>query len=246
MATNGNGKQRDPELHKMHRSRVKDNFRASGLKGFQDHNILEMLLFYAIPRIDTNEIAHRLINRFGSLHKVFDADISELQTVDGIGLEAATLIKFFPEVFKAYELSKNTEHPCIFDSKSASKYLSGHFVAATEEIMVVLFLDSQGRPIRTFSVSQYKQDEVGADLSVIMKLAAIENAKAIVLAHNHISGFAIPSNNDIEFTVQLIERCKALDIAFCDHIIFANNDICYLSKDKKMLKRIKRGSMLFE
>ena len=231
-----NTKNRDAELHRLHRQRVRASFRENGFKGFHEHNILEMLLFYGIPRVDTNETAHRLINAFGSFHAVFDADFEQLLTVPGIGIEAATLIKFFPAVFKAYELSKNTEKTTILDSESAERYLSGFFKGATSEILVVLLLDGQGSVIRHVEFTQYMVDEVGADLSSIVRLALLNNAKGIVLAHNHVNGFANPSNNDIEFTENLIKQCNTVNVAVCEHIIFANNDVCHLSKNKRMKK----------
>ncbi len=237
-----NGRQRDPSLHKDHRQRMKSNFRETGLNGFQDHNILEMLLFYAIPRVDTNEIAHRLINTFGSLHNVFDADISELQKVDGVGIEAATLIKFFPEVFKAYEMSRNSDKEPILDSKSAIRALEGFFTAANEEIFVALFLDGRGVPRRNMVISQHMNDEVGIDLSIILKIAVIEGSKAIVVGHNHTNGFAIASSNDIDFTKKLSQRCAQLDIALCDHVIFSKNEHYCLSD----YKHLKKGTLLFE
>ncbi len=241
MAKNIKGSKRDADLHKLHRSRMRESFRTSGFNGFHEHNILEMLLFYSIPRIDTNEIAHRLLNNFGSLHGVFDADIEQLVTVPGIGIEAATLIKFFPAVFKAYELSKSRDKCSILDSQTAVEYLSGYFKTATSEILVALFLDAQGVPINQFEYTQYKIDEVDIDLSNLTRLALLNRAKGVILAHNHVTGFANPSNNDIEFTEMLAKQLKTVDITLCEHLIFANNDICCLSKNKRM----KKGILIF-
>ena len=111
-------------MHDEHRKRVKENFRKGGLDGFQPHNVLEMLLFYSIPRRDTNEIAHMLINEFGSLAGVFDAPIEALTNVEGIGLESATLIKFIPEIFKVYEASKFSNREARLSSDDDKKYLA--------------------------------------------------------------------------------------------------------------------------
>ena len=97
-------KQEKKNVHEGHRDRLRQRFLQEGLENFQDHNVLELLLFYSIPRKDTNEEAHNLINRFGSLSGVFDASFEELCEVKGIGENSAALIKIMPELFKKYEV----------------------------------------------------------------------------------------------------------------------------------------------
>ena len=102
-------------IHSGHRSRLRQRFLKQGIEGFEPHNILEILLFYGIPYRDTNDIAHKLIDKFGSLEGVFDADIKELTKIDGIGENSATLIKLVPQISKYYKtMLRNTllAHPC--------------------------------------------------------------------------------------------------------------------------------------
>ena len=89
-------------LHDGHRNRLKNRFLNEGLTNFEDHNVLELLLFYSIPRSDTNEIAHELLNKFGSLHGVFEAGMEDLMSVNGISRHSAVLIKMIPELFVVY------------------------------------------------------------------------------------------------------------------------------------------------
>lgn len=111
-------------VHDGHRERMKSRFVEAGLDGFNDHNALEMLLFYAVPRKDTNELAHRLLKQFGSLASVFEAKHEELMRVDGIGENAATLIKLIPEVSRRYLLTKSLPTKVIRRSEDAGAYLS--------------------------------------------------------------------------------------------------------------------------
>ena len=112
------------ELHEKHRQRMKQSFRDAGLQGFQPHNIVEMMLFYSLPRCNTNETAHLLLNEFGSIAGILDAPFEALTNVYGVGTESATFIKFLPELFRAYEESKFAEKPCLDTSETAKKYLS--------------------------------------------------------------------------------------------------------------------------
>lgn len=223
------------ELHEKHRQRMKEDFRKCGLQGFQPHNILEMLLFYSIPRCDTNETAHMLINEFGSLAGVFDAPIEALQSIHGIGIESATLIKFLPEVFRAYEASKFPDRPVILSTEAAAKFLASYFKTATSEKFVILYLDGSGKLIKDAEISQCNADMVFADLNSIIKSAILLNAKGIVIAHNHINGFAVPSAEDKVLTERLAKNCAPVGIHLCDHILFGGKDICSFSK-KKVIK----------
>ncbi len=223
---------RSDELHKRHRQRMKENFRNAGLQGFQPHNILEMLLFYSITRCDTNETAHLLLNEFGSIAGVFDAPIEALMNVHGIGIESATLIKFIPELFRAYEESKFSDRPVIQSSDDAKKFLASYFKTATAEKFVILYLDSACRLINDVEISQGNENMVYADLNNVVKSAIMQNAKGIVIAHNHVSGFAVPSAEDKALTEKLAKMCMPLGIHLCDHILFGGKDVCCFSKTK--------------
>lgn len=243
MALNPDKKNERASLHKDHRKRVKEKFRTTGLEGFHDHNVLEMLLFYAIPRCDTNEIAHLLLNEFGSFNAVFEASIDELTNVEGIGLEAATLIRFMAEVMKYNELDKVKDFSSkpVFDSPSAAKILKPYFKSINYEKFVIVFLDARGVIINLYEYTQESYDSVITDFTTILQKAVINKAKGIIVAHNHPNGFAVPSQEDIILTEKLSTLCKPLDIIFCEHIIFSGKEQCFLSKTKG----VKRGVCAF-
>lgn len=220
--------------HRNHRKRVKEKFRETGLKGMHDHNILEMLLFYSIPREDTNVTAHMLLDRFGSFSSVFEATVDELTGVDGIGLESATLIRFIGEIVRYYDIAKAKEgsSKCITDSETAVKFLKPFFKAINYEQFIVLFLDGKGGVISRAEFTQMSDSSVQTDFSEILKRAILLHAEGILVAHNHPNGFAVPSYEDIQLTQILSEQCKAVNIKFCNHVIFSGNDYCLLSRTK--------------
>ena len=204
------------------------------MDAFQPHNVLEMLLFYSIPQKDTNEIAHLLINEFGSLSAVFDAPIEALMTIEGVGLETATLIKFIPELFRVYEADKFSDKPIILSSESAKKYLASHYKGATYEKFVILYLDGHGKILKEEEISQGNETMVYTDLSSITKSALLVNAKGLVLSHNHLSGFAVPSKEDIAMTEKLAAHCAPIGVHMCEHVLFCGKEVCYFSKAKNI------------
>lgn len=220
------------ELHEKHRQRMKQSFRDAGLQGFQPHNIVEMMLFYSIPRCNTNETAHLLLNEFGSIAGVLDAPFEALTNVHGVGTESATFIKFLPELFRAYEESKFSDKPYIETSDAAKKYLSSYFKTATSEKLVILYLDGRCRLIKDAEISQGNENMVYTDLTSVVKSAVLLNAKGVIIAHNHISGFAVPSAEDKEMTERLAKMLMPVGVHLCDHLLFGGKDVCCFSKTK--------------
>lgn len=218
------------EIHAKHRQRVKENYRNVGIAGLQPHNVLEMLLFYCIPRVDTNEIAHSLINEFGSLDGVFDAPYEALKSIDGIGQEAATFLKFVPDVCRYYMLSKAQAKSHIINSKDAANYLKPFFINAVAEKFVVMYLDGHGNVIKCSEFTQNENDNVFVDMKTVVREAYVFNASGVVIAHNHPGGFAVPSNNDKVQTERLWKLLVQFNISLCEHIIFTNNDQCFCSE----------------
>ena len=130
-------------MHKEHRIRVKNRFLAEGFDHFEPHNILEMLLFYAIPQKDTNELAHSLINRFGSLEKVFDASFEELMTVPGIKEHSATLIKMIPSLARVYYMEKNKAGESLTNLDAWGQYFVNRYIGIEVETVFLLLLDNK-------------------------------------------------------------------------------------------------------
>lgn len=215
-------------LHEGHRQRLKDRFLKEGLSNFEDHNILEILLFYSVPRADTNEIAHKLLNKFGSLSAVFDASLEELCTVDGIGVHSATLIKLMPEISSAYGIDKTKNIRQLNTIQELGAYFIPKFIGKKDEESYIVLLDNKNKIIKCELVAKGSVDAVQLSIRTIISQAINNNATSVVLAHNHPAGVALPSANDIKMTKRLFEALRLADIKLKDHIIVADDDFVSL------------------
>ena len=213
----------EENLHKNHRERLKKRFLEKGLESFESHNVLELLLFYAIPRKDTNEIGHRLIKQFGSISAVFEAPIEELTAVEGVGENAAIFLKLMPEIAKRY-LTDDNKTPFLNNSESAGGYFIPFFIGEKEEIIYVACLDAKAKVIKCECLHRGSFNAVEVNVRKIAQFALKHNAVGIILAHNHPGGVALPSNEDKITTKKVSDGLKALGIELFDHIIVADND----------------------
>lgn len=212
------------ELHEGHRDRLKARFRATGLDGFHEVNILELLLFYAIPRRDTNPIAHRLLDRFGTLAGVLDAPVEELMKVEGVGENAALLLHLVPQTARQYQVSRNAG-VCILDTTTkAGNYLAPYFFGERDEVVYLLCLDAKCKVLDCRLLFRGGINSAAVSVRKIVETAIACNATSVVLAHNHTSGIALPSRED-EATTRAIQRAlDAVDILLADHIVVADGD----------------------
>lgn len=223
----------DMNLHNGHRQRVLDRFRKEGIDGFSPHNILEMVLFYSIPRMDTNEIAHRLIDRFGSVAGVFDAPESELLKVDGIGERSAAFLKMIPQLARYY-MTEKAEDKIITSSRDAGEYLLPRYIGRTTEAVMVICLDNKNKVISTQVVHEGNVNTAEISIQAIATAALGCNATSVIVAHNHPGGLSLPSNEDIKTTEVLCRTLSALNIKVLDHIIIADNDFVSLADSGKI------------
>lgn len=217
-------------VHDGHRERMKSRFAEAGLDGFNDHNALEMLLFYAIPRKDTNELAHRLLRKFGSLAAVFEASHAELMAVDGIGESAATLIKLVPEVSRRYMLTKSLPAKSIRRPEDAGPYFVAKFMYEVNEVAYVLLLNASNGIIACRELSHGVVNATEIGIRTLVEAAIKSNAASVIIAHNHPGAMPLPSKED-EYSTHLIK--KALDlvnIKLLDHIIVSGKDYHSLNK----------------
>lgn len=210
-------------MHKDHRKHTKDRFLSEGLDGFEPHNVLELLLFYSIPQRDTNETAHMLINRFGSLSAVFDAPYDDLLTVPGISDHSATLIKLIPAVSRRYAIEKNSKATRLSSIEDIGKYLVARYLGVTEETVLLLLLDNKFGLIDCVKVHEGSVNSSAITMRKLIETALFKRASMVVLAHNHPSGVAIPSSDDL-FTTQQVKRAFDLvEIGMLAHIIVAGD-----------------------
>ena len=208
-------------VHEGHRDRLRNKFLENGFQGFDPHNILELLLFYSIPRKDTNEIAHNLLNHFGSLKYVFEADYNELVKVNGISKNSATLIKMIPKIFQEYMndcLKENT----VFDTADKiGRFFVNKYLGEKIEIVYAMLLNNKFELLDLVKVEEGSVNHANIPSRKIVDAVVRTNAAMVVIAHNHPDGLACPSHDDITATANLMGLFKSLDVHILEHFIIA-------------------------
>ena len=211
-------------LHEGHRKRMKERFIKSGLDDFAPHNILELLLFYSIPRGDTNPVAHRLIDTFGSLSGVFDATPEELAKVDGVGENSAILISMIPQIARKYLEDKADTANIVGGCSDIGAFLLPKFVGRTNEALMMVSIDNKKKIISCSVVAEGTVDSAKVSRRKIMEEAMKVKATRVILAHNHPCGVAVPSSEDVVMTKEIGRLFAQVGIELVDHIIVANDD----------------------
>lgn len=211
-------------IHNGHRDRLKERFLTMGLDGFDDHQALELLLFYALPQQDTNPLAHELLSRFGSLAGVCDATPDQLCSVPGVGRHTAILLSLVPEFTRRYLLSQADGLGCLNTVEKIGAYLLPRFHGRHIEEAYLLCLDAKYKVLGCTRVSEGGPNFTHIDMRRVVETALHSKAVAVVLAHNHPSGVAVPSPEDHETTRALFRQLQVLGITLLDHIIVADAD----------------------
>ncbi len=221
-------------LHDGHRERLRNEFLNLGEnQSMHDHKLLEMLLFYAIPRKDTNPIAHQLIETFGSLAGVLDAAVEDLVQIKGMTKNAAVLIKSIIPLSRAYIESKSQTTNCVKTFEDIGKYFMAKYLGIKNETVGMLCLNGKGEILNFKFISNGDLDSTGISIRTIIDQVIKSSATAVVIAHNHPSGIALPSVQDIEITKMIAAALKTISVTFVDHLIIANNDYISMAQTSK-------------
>ena len=213
-----------PSDHDGHRKRLKERFLKSGLDDFEPHNVLELILFYSIPRKDTNPLAHRLINRFGSLAAVLDARPEDLMKVDGVTENTAVLISALPQIARKYLEDKADAAGAVGGINDIGEYLMPRFVGRKVETVILAALDNKNKIIACNIIAEGEKDRASLSKRKIVEEAVMVGAAKVVLAHNHPRGFAVPSADDVFMTEEAYALLAGVGIELVDHIIFSDDD----------------------
>jgi len=211
-------------VHDGHRQRLRQQFLEHGLDSFQDHQVLELILTYAIPRKDVNPLAHALIERFGGLEEVLCAPEDELCRVPGIGESAAVLLNLFYPVYNKARSSTAGKERILNEPEKVGEYLLGLFAGVREERMYQLCLDAKGKLLSCCRLGTGTVDAVSFSGRTVAVNALQCQASAVILAHNHPSGVALPSHDDITATRIAADALRALNIRLEDHVVVADHD----------------------
>ena len=213
--------------HDGHRQRLKTEFLARP-DSFPDHKLLELLLFYANPRSDTNPLAHELMDHFGSLAGVLDASPEELQKVKGVGEHAAVLFKAVKEFSGRYLTVRTQVDDIARGSRDYYALLRPYFFGARNEMLCLLCLDGKRKVLGIRRLGEGNVNAVSITTRLIAEAALSLNASAVVLAHNHVSGIAFPSDEDVATTSSLAPILRSLGVELADHLIFVDDDMVSL------------------
>ena len=206
-------------MHEGHRKRLKMRFLKEGLDSFEPHQVLELLLFYSIPRKDTNELAHKLLERYGSLSGVFDADIKDIVKVPGIGENTAFLLNLIPHLARRYHNDKWGPKPELNSSTKAGNYAISLFAGRNYEAFFIICLDAQNRVNYSELVHEGTINEAPVYPRLLVEAAIRHKANSVILAHNHPGGTLTPSRADIEATKTICTALESISIKVIDHII---------------------------
>ncbi len=208
------------QLHSGHRKRLRQRFFREGLEQFEDHQVLELMLFHAVPRRDTNEMAHMLLKRFGALSAVLEADPKDLATVPGMGESAVAFISLIPPLTRRYLTDSATrDKPTLNDSRMTNAYLTPLMAGRTEEVFYVLCLNSSCRLQFPALISKGTVNEANIHPRHVVEAALRHKASSVILAHNHPSGSLKASRADINMTRVLVQALTPIGIKVLDHVI---------------------------
>lgn len=228
-------------MHDGHRERVKKRFMDEGLSAFSDVQALELLLYYSLPRIDTNPAAHRLLDKFGSLCNLFEADVKDIASVEGIGENSAILIKLLPEMTRKFWMNEQKNSPVLTSPEKAAEFIKPVLFGRPDEYVYVFCLDANCRMKHYDCISEGTVSEVAIYLRKVAECAVRLHAGKILLAHNHPGGSPGPSDADIKTTRAIFEALAPLGVELVDHIIFSGHQYYSFAREGILKKSYPGG-----
>lgn len=211
-------------VHNGHRQRLRQRFLEEGLDHFDEIQVLELLLFYCIPRKNTNEIAHGLLERFGSVAQVMEAPVEELRKVSGMGENAAIFLAIINAFGRYYQVNRVANTEILDDIEKCGAYLVPKFTGRRNETVFLLCLDAKCKILSCREVGEGSVNSAAVPIRRIVEMALGANATSVVLAHNHPSGLAVPSGEDVQTTKRLATAMRSVEIELVDHIVVADGD----------------------
>ncbi|WP_251317640.1 JAB domain-containing protein [Flintibacter muris] len=219
-------------IHTGHRGRVKEEFLTRGIEGWPDHRVLELLLFYAIPQGDVNPLAHELIDRFGTLDGVLDVLPEELMKVKGMGEHSVVLLKLFPAVLGRYLEGRTGPGVIIHTAAEAGHVLAPYFYGARNEMVYILCLDAKERLQGVRRISEGNNSSSDVTIRRVAEECMALRSSFCYLAHNHVSGIALPSPEDMNTTSVVRAALEPLGVQLVDHLVFSDGDLVSLRESE--------------
>lgn len=209
-----------PNVHERHRERMRQRFREGGFSGFAQHEVLEYLLFMAIPRKNVNPIAHELLNHFGSIDRVLEASAEELQEVKGIGAAAARLIEVVVAVNRyALTVKRNPGNDPVTSVQQLAQYMESFLISRPREVVYAIYLNDQNRILKSEQLHEGTVNSSSISEKVVANRMITLGATQIVIGHNHPQGCSVPSQEDLVVTKRLASKLEMLGLRLLDHVI---------------------------
>jgi DNA repair protein RadC len=223
MSTEEKPQNQPEDIHRGHRKRLRDKFLRSGLAGFHDYEIVELLLSLGTPRRDCKVPAKEAVKKFQTLRGVLEATPEELQQIDGIGAHSAFGIKLVQEVAREFLKARILDKPFYRSSQEVFDYLYHSMRGLKKEIFKVMYLNAQNQITDTVDLSEGTVNSSSVSPREVIEGALKSNGTALIFVHNHPSGNPEPSVNDQGLTRELVYASKLLRLRILDHIIIGDN-----------------------
>lgn len=220
-------------MHEGHRQRLRETYIENGLNGFHDHQVLELILTYSIPRVDTNPTAHLLLERYGSLEAVFNAPVKDLMKVKGVGEKTAVMLTLFGAASRKAARSKNKSAK-INTPNDAMRYCTTLIEDQKAEAMFVISMDKLRYVLHVDMISKGTPTETAAYPRLIVEYAIRHGASSVIIVHNHPSGDLTPSPNDLDMTEKVLKALSSIGITLHDHIIVSGESAYSMVFARKM------------
>ena len=211
-------------IHEGHRDRMRSRFLQEGADGMATHEILEMLLYGTIPRGDTNEIAHHLLDEFGSISNLIEADPHEIAKTAGVGVKSAVFLSLLHELVLRYEREKVEQKPALTSISRSVEYCRALLAFRPTERFYVICLDSRRKILHTSKISEGTVNDAAVSPRMVVEKALRYQATSVLLCHNHPKGSVKPSFDDINLTARLKRMLEPLGVEVVDHIIIGENE----------------------
>lgn len=212
-----------PGLHAGHRQRMRRRVRQNGAGSLADHELLEVLLYFTLPRGDTNVLAHQLLARFGSLSRVLEADYDELLEVQGVGENTAFLLGFLPTLFRRYQLDRSSKKRIFGSTRAFEQYVCDLFIGEKREVLYLVCLNAGMSVLNSVRLAEGDIGSVNVSVDEVVRAARKQRARNVVLAHNHPGGTLKVSNADFDVTRRCMLALSEAGINLVEHLLVAGD-----------------------
>lgn len=226
-------------IHENHRQRMKKKFLDAGAVNdvFPDHEILEMMLYCAQPRKNTNDLGHKLLLEFGSVANVVEADYEKLRSIKGVGEHTAFMFKLMQAVINKYEKDKHNISKVVLTPENIKIYIRNLFYGLTNEVAYAILLDSNCEVQKVQKISTGTVNSAAIHTREIVKLAVNEKYPYLMLAHNHPNGNPVPSQSDIDMTKIVEKALSFIEVRLVDHVIVAGDEVISMARNFSFFNR---------